>query len=646
MIITGYVAFGQSLIGSQENTHKNSIYFPLGNNGWVSLQGLDIENSRILSSVIIANILPDLSIDKNNSVLPGSELFSINDVQKRLESFDMPPIELSICFNSSESKISITRGIFGTIPLFYIYRPNTFFCFSNSLKSLTQFDFIRPLLNKEEFSIVNFLSVKNLSESYTSETFYKPISKALPGHELTVSASKIISAPYTSFNIAQWNQLQSKEDYGEVFRDLFKKSLQFAISDDRIIGAHLSGGLDSSSISTLTKYLFPNRVLHTFYGETNTIDTDEGHYALDVVKKINSIHHIVDAPYDEIDKAVLHTSIYASPLNLIHSPARQNGLLQAIRNEGCKIILSGEGGDGIAGYGMEYISELINQRKWPDVKSEFAQMASLIQQAVYHPNWLNLSAQKRQNLYAREHLYKVLVRQFKYASLPQFVAIVYEICKEFGISPVYLFSRGARSFIDGRLKKKSILTPRALLLEKQFNQESIFNLSQTLYKGIPQEIQNAYGSIYNSSSIAVREDTYALSSHYGLITRFPFYNKALLEISMATPAVFKYDNGMRRGHLREAMKGLLPENVRLRFGKAAFDKFAMQSTLRLYEQSQDFLTSTSPVWDYVDIKKFNQLVTQLKVENETPSVYTYTFLHVNRVIFLSIWLDWYKNNIR
>lgn len=605
-----------------------------------------LEDKSILNSVLLANVFPDKSIDKNNSVLPSSGLFSFSDIQKRLQSSELSPIELCICYSESDQQLLVTRGLFGEIPLFYIYQPNSFFCFSTSLKALSQLEIASPLLIKDEKSIANFLSVRHLSDSYHCETFIKPITKVLPGHTITVSSSEIRSDSYIRFNLEQWSSLKSKEEYSDVFRDLFKKSLKFAVAENVIIGAHLSGGLDSSSISSTTRHLFPDRILHTFYGDTNTSDTDEKHYAIDVVKNINSIHHIVEAPHNEVDKAILHTSIYATPLNLIHSPGRQNAIIQAIKNTGCTVILSGEGGDGVTGYGMEYIVDLINHKQWAEVKKEFKTMASLIQQAIYHPQWPLLPAQKREQLYARETLYKFLVTKFKSLTLHQFGLLALEICREFQISPFFLFGRGFKGIMDKQTKQDPILSEPFLSAISQFDLVKPINLANELYSGISQETQNSYGSIFNLPSIAVREDTYALSSYYGMSTRFPFYNKELLEISMATPAIFKYDNGMRRGHLREAMKGILPESVRLRFGKAAFDQFAMQSAIRLYDQSQDFLTDSATVWQYVSKEKFRKLIQKLKLENETPSTYTYTYIYINRTIFLAIWLDWYKNNIK
>ena len=57
---------------------------------------------------------------------------------------------------------------------------------------------------------------------------------------------------------------------------------------------------------------------------------------------------------------------------------------------------------------------------------------------------------------------------------------------------------------------------------------------------------------------------------FSLESRMPFLDYRLVERTLATPGELKIRNGMTKHILRESMKGVLPEKIRLRRDKVGF----------------------------------------------------------------------------
>ena len=63
----------------------------------------------------------------------------------------------------------------------------------------------------------------------------------------------------------------------------------------------------------------------------------------------------------------------------------------------------------------------------------------------------------------------------------------------------------------------------------------------------------------------------------GVESRYPFYDRRLMELAFALPASARMDQGFTRAVLREAMRGLLPERIRARRGKTTMGDLLIHS---------------------------------------------------------------------
>jgi asparagine synthase (glutamine-hydrolysing) len=639
LIVEGLIKYSQFKKDSVNPGLKKSYY------KFRSLKALIKVNSSPIDepykSRIAVSILEN-SLVHESSVFSGDAEFSCVSDFRYHSNINKNRFALEIQYDQTTDHLILKRDVFSEIPLYYIHIPNHFVAFSNNITALSQFEDVRAFLEPDKNKIATYLSFSQLSKPYDTASFFSEIKNVLPGHEVRIDKKISAISAISKFEISNFHSLSSKEDYGRAFKQVFRNSVAKIIHrKNGALAAHLSGGLDSSFISGMIKHVTPNATLHTFYSDTNTSLTNERHYAEEVAKAIDSIHHTIPAPYHEIDKLILHTELLGSPVSKMHSPARDHAIMQAVKDSGCGTLLTGEGGDSIAGYGNQYLGQLFNHKNWPLLKTELQKSANRSTHPFIHANWEMLTQSQKEYYYIRSSIYRLLAFKFRKLSSIEFFYLFKEVVSEFHIPPHYFLKRGTVAFFEKIFKGKLNIRKHQ---HDSYTQSVQSDLLRNLRENLPLHLHSSLSPVFRSMATNIIEEQYAISAYFGIETRFPFYDKELFELSLATPIAIKYDNGMRRGHVREAMKGIVPENVRLRQGKASFDLFARQSALRLYDQSRDFLTETSAVWEYVNKKHFNVCVQNLKQENQKLSVYTNTFFSVNRTIFLAVWLDWLKRS--
>lgn len=101
-----------------------------------------------------------------------------------------------------------------------------------------------------------------------------------------------------------------------------------------------------------------------------------------------------------------------------------------------------------------------------------------------------------------------------------------------------------------------------------------------------------------------------MSMYHGLEVRVPFCDYRIAEYLYGVPWEFKDYLGMEKGLLREAVRGLLPEKVRLR-KKSPYPKtFDPRYTQLITDRFQELQRKKSPVWTLVRREALENLLAQ------------------------------------
>ena len=142
----------------------------------------------------------------------------------------------------------------------------------------------------------------------------------------------------------------SIEESEEELKALLWDATRIRLRADVPVGAYLSGGVDSTYIAALVKRHFNNN-LHTFSVSFSDQRFDEAPFQEMAVKSLQTEHHSIRITEEDIGEVfpqvIRHTEV---PI-LRTAPAPLYLLSRLVREEGFKVVLTGEGSDEIfAGY--------------------------------------------------------------------------------------------------------------------------------------------------------------------------------------------------------------------------------------------------------------------------------------------------------
>lgn len=180
-------------------------------------------------------------------------------------------------------------------------------------------------------------------DAWQTQTVFENIQPVPPYHVLQVSADAQNLAAYDTWNPTATLSYASHQDYADHFLELLQQVLCDYTSSSDAVAISLSGGLDSSSLATTLYRLRPNADVHLV---TNYVSdypySDEREYADSVVAACDNWQwHPLQAHQQWQQNSIPETA-YPMMLQSLHV---HMSLLREMQRNGCRVHLSGEGGD-------------------------------------------------------------------------------------------------------------------------------------------------------------------------------------------------------------------------------------------------------------------------------------------------------------
>jgi len=258
-------------------------------------------------------------------------------------------------WDSRKRKLFCARDHFGIKPFYYYFDGNQFI-FGSEIKALLQHPTVEAHPNWEainEYLVFQFC--------LGDHTLFQGIHKLLPGHYL-------IWAPgQGDLHIQQYWDLQydiDEEHSEDYFRDrllfLLEDAVHLQLRSDVPIGAHLSGGLDSSAIAILASSLL-EVPLRTFTGGFHEgPEYDETPYAKIVAEHIGAEYHEI-FPNAQDFIATIPKIIYFMDEPAAGPGAFPQYFVSKLAREHVKVVLGGQGGDEIFGGYARYLVAYLEQ---------------------------------------------------------------------------------------------------------------------------------------------------------------------------------------------------------------------------------------------------------------------------------------------
>ena len=197
----------------------------------------------------------------------------------------------------------------------------------------------------------------NLSAVPTPKTIYKKVRKLPPGHFLVIKKDEL-SPHISKYYDIEYPEKRADEDYFVkklrlCIEDSVKTSLEYELSRGNRVGAFLSGGTDSSTVTGMIKKL--NGHVKTFSIGFDEPGYNELEYARITSKHFGSEHYEYIVTPDDVLKAVdIIIDAYDEPFgNASAVPTYFCSLLA--KENGVDTLFAGDGGDELFAGNARYV---------------------------------------------------------------------------------------------------------------------------------------------------------------------------------------------------------------------------------------------------------------------------------------------------
>ena len=269
-------------------------------------------------------------------------------------------------WDSRTRTLFMARDRLGIRPLFYTVADGTLY-FASEIKALL----VAP-------GVQASIDPKTLTQIFTfwspspSRTIFRGIQSVPPGHFMRVHEGRTTVEPYWRLRFPERtgkkDPVSDKEKVAEL-HDLLVDAVRIRLRADVPVGSYLSGGLDSSAITSLILRFFDNR-LKTFSVSFEDAAFDESVHQRAVVRHLDTEHEEVLCTGDEIGRRFPDVIWHTETPILRTAPAPLFILSSLVRRSGYKVVLTGEGADEmLCGYNIFKESKV--RRLWarePDFK--------------------------------------------------------------------------------------------------------------------------------------------------------------------------------------------------------------------------------------------------------------------------------------
>jgi asparagine synthase (glutamine-hydrolysing) len=242
-----------------------------------------------------------------------------------------------------EQKLILARDIPGEKPLYYIQLSDTELVFASEIKSLLAFPGWEPKLNMQAlWDFPTFLWIPE------PETVYESVLALPPGHILIADQKEVrIHAYKNKFN--QKNISLKEDDVIEETRRVVTEAIHSRLLSDVPVGSFLSGGIDSSIVTSIASQKLPS--LTTFTIGFEDIDdpyhgrADESKSAEEFAKALGLAHCSIHVKADDFKDDLIKFCVYGDQPFSVSSGLGILSIARAARERGVKVLLSGDGAD-------------------------------------------------------------------------------------------------------------------------------------------------------------------------------------------------------------------------------------------------------------------------------------------------------------
>lgn len=413
-------------------------------------------------------------------------------------------------YDRADKSLFAARDRYGIKPFYYSQTKDSF-AFCSEIPPLLSLSPERP--RPDEQVIFDYLVFNRTDQ--TESTFFKDIKKLQHGHKIRIKNGNV--------EILRWYDLRKEtakaEGFknSEEFRDYLSSSVDLRLRSDVPVGVCLSGGLDSSSIASVILKTEKNEELKTFSAVYNKGQTgDESEFINEFQPLVKNMFFTMPEAGDLASDLHRFVRIHAEPIPSTSAYAEYKVMELARGKVG--VLLNGQGADeSLAGYHYFfgfYFKDLLRNGRLLTLFSEIVS-------------------------YLRIHKSLFALKTLVYFLLPKKIRTSARVNERAFLNPDFVKKYESDNSIAGNL----------------YGSES---LKDALFDHFEYKLEH----------LLKWDDRNSMC--FSLESRTPFLDYRLVEKTLATRSGMVIRKGMTKFILRNAMKGILPERIRMRRDKMGF----------------------------------------------------------------------------
>jgi asparagine synthase (glutamine-hydrolysing) len=552
----GSIGLGHRMLWSTPESLLEKL--PLERDGLVITADLRIDNRDELILSLALNSHPKEKITDSHIVLAAYKKWGKQCPEKLLGDFAF------VIWDQHSQKIFCARDHFGIKPFYYYYQPGEFFIFASEIKAILCLAQIPQQLS--EVRIGDYLTSTMADKAITT---YKNVLRLPPAYIAEIDQQQMRAQCYWQLDPHREILLDSDDDYAQEFRKIFTEAVRCRLRSAFQVGTHLSGGLDSSSVTCVAKNLMaaaeegPLHTVSIIFDEVT--ECDERPFIQAVLAQGEIVPHYAhgdkSGPLSDI-KAILNCEdeAYISPNHFYSWIANR-----AASEIGIRVVLDGFDGDSTVSHGITRLTELARQGQWN----------TLIEESKASSELYSVTPYRLVQCHGLPYLHYALKR----CNLIEFARTVQLIHHHFGVSRKRLsINFGLKPIWKQIFKFKKTLNsekhhlPLADFINHDFAEGiGLVKRIQLSSPALPTTLrQEHWLKLTHGIFPFTLEQIDRYAAHFSLEARHPFMDKRLIEFCLALPAEQKMSQGFGRVVMRRALSNILPETIQWRMSKADF----------------------------------------------------------------------------
>ncbi len=290
-----------------------------------------------------------------------------------------------------ERTLLLARDRYGIKPLYYARQGDTF-AFGSEQKAIVAQPGFQRRLNKP--ALLEYFTFQNL---FTDQTLLENIHLFPAGHYATFSTerTKLSMHRYWDYRFREPDQPASRQEYLEELDRLFRQAVSRQLVSDVELGAYLSGGMDSGSITALAAQQFPYLKSFTCGFDLSSasgieLAFDERAKAEAMSARFKTEHYEMVLKAGDMERCLPKLAWHLEEPRVGQS--YPNYYAAQLASKFVKVVLSGAGGDELfGGYPWRYYRAVANQNFEHYVDQYYAFWQRLVPNAVlskvFAPIW-------------------------------------------------------------------------------------------------------------------------------------------------------------------------------------------------------------------------------------------------------------------